>query len=207
MKEATKQQDNYTAEEYLAFERSAEMKHEYRDGEIVAMAGASRSHNRITGNVFRELDSKLRVKGDCEAYVSDMRVKTKPNYSYPDVVVVCGEPKFEDAEVDTLLNPTVIIEVLSKSTEADDRGDKFFEYRAIPSVKVYLLISQNKMRVEHYTRQPNDEWMLHRDVIEPGGKVVIASIECELTLQEIYERVTFPPPRHLRRVNEEESKR
>lgn len=111
----------YTAEEYLAFERSAEMKHEFISGEIVAMAGATREHNLITGNTARELGNQL-IGTPCETYSNDLRVGTTPgDYVYPDVVVVCEEPKFEDATFDTLLNPTVVIEVLSKTTEARDR--------------------------------------------------------------------------------------
>jgi Uma2 family endonuclease len=123
-----------------------------------------------------------------------MRVKTTPTrYTYPDVVVVCEEPKFEDGELDTLLNPTVIVEVLSPSTKARDRGEKFFEYRALPSVKDYLVISQDTMHVEHYTRQSGDEWMLH-DVTAPEVTIRIPSIGCELSLAEVYERVQFAQP-------------
>lgn len=171
---------------------------------ILAMPGASRAHNRIAGNVFRELDNKLRVKGECEPFISDMRVRTTPSdYTYPDVVVVCGEAEFEDAEVDTLLNPTVIVEVLSKSTEKRDRVEKFADYRGIPSLKEYILISQDKLHVERYVRAANQEWTL-TDTNRPEGKIVIASLGCELFLKDVYERVAFPQPPHLRQVSASE---
>jgi Uma2 family endonuclease len=119
-----------TPEEYLARERMAEAKSEYRDGEAYAMAGASRAHNLITGNIFAQFHAALRNR-PCETYMNDMRVKVAKSrlYTYPDVVVVCGEPRFEDSKGDVLLNPTVIVEVLSPSTASYDRGDKFFHYR------------------------------------------------------------------------------
>jgi Uma2 family endonuclease len=192
----------YTVEEYLAFERSSELKHEYISGEIVAMAGATRGHNLITGNVAQRLRNQLEGK-PCETYSSDMRVRTSPTeYTYPDVVVVCDEPRFEDAELDTLLNPTVVVEVLSKSSEARDRREKFPDYRGIESVKDILLIAQHKVRVEHYVRQANNGWLLH-DISDPGGMIMITSIGCTLALAEIYERVTFPPPRRLKSITSE----
>ncbi len=198
----------FTRDEYLSFERASEIRHEYIAGEVVAMGGASPQHNRITANLARELGNALRGSNECEPFVSDMRVKTREDYRYPDVVVVCGGAEFEIIKgLETLVNPTVIIEVLSKSSEADDRGNKFFEYRTISSLEDYILVSQDKMRVEHYTRWPNDEWILHRDVTEPGGKIKIESIACELTLEEVYRRVEFPPPRQLRSIsgNEQQS--
>lgn len=196
-----KQEQYVTPEEYLAYDSGSEIRNEYIAGEIVAMTGASREHNLINSNVNGELRSRLRGK-PCETYSNDMRVQTNaPDYYYPDTVVVCGKPEIIKLEgVDTLLNPTVVIEVLSKGTEAKDRGDKFFEYRSIPSLKDYILISQEKMRVEHYTRQTNDEWVLHRDLTSPDETLIIDSIRCKLLLSEIYERVEFPPPRQLRSV-------
>lgn len=194
----------YTVEEYFSLEAASDIRHEYVAGEIVAMGGASPQHNRITANLARELGNALRGK-ECEPFVSDMRVKTRADYRYPDVAVVCDEAQFETIKgLETLVNPTVIIEVLSKSSEADDRGDKFFEYRSIVSLKDYLLVAQDKMRVEHYTRQPNDEWILHRDVTEAEGKVAIQSLGCELKLSDLYERVEFLPPRQLHSVTTDE---
>ena len=195
----------YTVEEYFALEAASDMRHEYIAGEVVAMGGASPQHNRITANLARELGNALRTSKECEPFVSDMRVKTREDYRYPDVVVVCGGTQFETINgLETLVNPTLIIEVLSKSSEADDRGDKFFEYRSVVSLKDYILIPQDKLRVEHYTRRPNDEWILHRDVTEPDGKITIQSLGCELRLADIYERVEFPPSRQLRSVTSQE---
>jgi Uma2 family endonuclease len=202
MQQALSEKGFYTVEEYLAFERSSELKHEYISGEIVAMAGATRAHNLVTGNIAQRLRNQLGGK-PCETYSSEMRVRTTPTeYTYPDVVVVCDEPQFEDAELDTLLNPTVVVEVLSKSSEARDRGEKFLDYRGIESVKDIILITQHKMRVEHYVRQPNNDWILH-DISDPDGMTIMTSIGCTLTLAEIYERVTFPPPRQLKSVTSE----
>jgi Uma2 family endonuclease len=191
----------YTVEEYLAFERAAETKHEYVSGRIVAMAGATRAHNLITGNVARRLGNQLEGT-PCETYSNDMRVRTTPSeYTYPDVVVVCGEPHFEDEVLDTLLNPTVIVEVLSASTKRRDRFDKFGAYRAIPSLRELLLISQDTVHVEHHVRTPGNEWVLH-DVTERDKTVRLDSLGADLQVAHIYERVTFPPERQLRRVRE-----
>jgi Uma2 family endonuclease len=200
MKQGLQEKELFTVEEYLALERKAEFKHEYVSGEIVAMAGATREHNLITGNIARRLGNQLEGS-PCETYSNDMRVRTTPSdYVYPDVVVVYDEPQFEDNEFDTLLNPTVVIEVLSKSTEARDRGEKFSDYRGIASVKDVVFVSQYRMRVEHYVRQATGEWMLH-EVTSPSGTITLESIGCTLTLAEIYERVEFPPPRQLRSVD------
>lgn len=193
-----------TVEEYLAFEREAEAKHEYDDGEIVAMSGASREHNLISGNVFAELRMQLKGKG-CESYQNDMRVRVSPTkYYYPDVVIVCDEPQFEDSEVDTLLNPKIIVEVLSKTTESRDKNEKLEAYLALESVTDYLLIAQSKMRVEHYVRQPNSDWLLHISKM-PEHKITLASIECELSLEEVYAQVELPPPSNLRSINDAHS--
>ena len=185
-------EEYYTTDEYLSFERqSVDAKHEYLDGEIVAMAGASRAHNLITGNIAQRLRNQLGGT-TCETYTSDMRVKTSPTrYTYPDVVVVCQTPELEDEHLDTLLNPTVIVEVLSPSTTARDRNQKFSEYRALPSVRDYLVVSQDRMLVEHYSRQPNNDWTLH-EVVSPDEAIPITSIGCELSLSDVYERVEFP---------------
>ena len=199
MKQLLKDDLLYTVEEYLAFERDSETKHEYISGLIVAMAGATREHNLITGNVAQRLRNQL-DDGPCETYSNDMRVRTTPaDYTYPDIVVVCDEPQFDDAELDTLLNPTVVIEVLSKTSERRDHGEKFADYRDIETVRDIILISQYKMRVEHYARQANNEWLLC-DVTAPDGVIVLASIGCKLTLAEIYARVKFKPPSNLRSV-------
>lgn len=180
-----------TSEEYLALERCAEYKNEFFKGEMFAMVGASRKHNLITFNIGGELRKQLQNRS-CEAYISDMRVKVDPTglYTYPDVVVVCGEPQFEDQELDTLLNPTVLIEVLSESTEAYDRGRKFEHYRNLDSLSNYLLIAQDKPHVEHYTRQPDNQWLLS-ETTDENDAVSIASIDCTLQLREVYDKISF----------------
>ncbi|MCG9129442.1 Uma2 family endonuclease, partial [Candidatus Poribacteria bacterium] len=139
----------YTPEEYLIKERSADFKSEYRDGDIVAMPGASRQHNLITVNISSGLHIQL-IDRSCEVYTNDMRVKVSDTglYTYPDVVVVCEEPNFEDNNFDTLLNPTVIVEVLSPSTETYDRNEKFTSYQTLESLQEYILVSQNNKVVE-----------------------------------------------------------
>ncbi len=181
----------YTPEEYLALERKAQFKSEYFGGEIFAMSGASREHNRIALNLASALNARL-ANGPCEAFVADMRVKVSPSglYTYPDIVAVCGEARFEDAEVDTLLNPTLIVEILSPSTEGYDRGKKFHHYRRIESLREYVLVSQDRVQVERFSRQ-EDGWMLtvygRRDEV-----IGLASVGAEVPLRVIYERLDVP---------------
>lgn len=180
-----------TPEEYLALERAAEYKNEYLDGEIVAMTGASREHNLIQVNIVAELRNQL--KGHpCEVYPSEMRVRipSTNSYTYPDAAVVCGEPQFEDESVDTLLNPTLIVEVLSKSTASYDRTEKFGHYRTIDALREYLLVSQDKCKVEQYVRQADGRWLLS-DVISRESSVELASVPCVLKLAEVYHKVSF----------------
>jgi Uma2 family endonuclease len=177
----------------LARERRAETKSEYLRGEMFAMAGASRKHNLIAGNVSRVLGEQLRER-DCEVYLGDMRVKVSPTglYTYLDVSIACGEPEFEDAEADTLLNPKVLVEVLSPSTADYDRGGKFTHYRRLPSLQEYVLISQDRPLVEHYVRQGQDEWLLtEQSSLE--DTLVLPSVQCQLPLSEIYLKVRFEP--------------
>jgi len=182
-------QAHYTAEEYLTLERSsASSKSEFHDGQIYAMTGASRKHNLITVNIAGELRNQLK-KRPCEAYGSDMRVKVTEarSYHYPDIVVACGTPEFEDAHVDTLLNPTLLIEVLSPSTEAYDRGGKFAHYRKIPTLREYLLVAQDQPSIERYLRQ-GDVWIL-TEAVGLEADVPLESIDCVLSLREIYDKV------------------
>ncbi len=180
-----------TPEEYLALERKAEFKSEYIDGEIVAMTGASRKHNLVVVNLTGEISQQLRGRS-CEAYSNDMRVRVPSTrlYTYPDVIVVCGEPQFEDQEFDTLLNPTVIVEVLSESTELYDRGKKFSFYRTIESLAEYLLVAQDECRIEQFVRQADGGWLLseHRATEDT---VKLTSIQCSLELREVYDKVAF----------------
>lgn len=186
-------QPRYTPEEYLRLERAADHKSELINGRIYAMAGASRRHNLIVGNVFAELRAQLRGRG-CEAYVNDMRVKVSRTtlYTYPDVAALCGEPRFEDDAVDTLLNPSVIVEVLSDSTEKYDRGEKFAHYRRLESLQEYVLVAQDTPRVEHYARH-GEHWLLS-EISGPDATLRLASLGCEIALADIYERLDFPPP-------------
>ena len=182
-------QTYFTPEEYLALERKAHCKNEYLDGQIIAMAGASSEHNLIVGDIFYGLYPELRQRG-CLVYTSDMRVRPSPRdaYVYPDVVVVCGEPQFEDEAFDTLLNPIVIVEVLSPSTEAYDRGEKFTRYKQLPSLKEYVLVSQDNVHVEHHRRH-GAQWILsHYRTLEEV--LPLSSIECEVPLRDIYARIT-----------------
>ncbi len=189
---ATRVDELLTVKEYLAFERAAETKHEYDSGEVIAFAGATREHNLVSGNTFRDLGNQL-VGKPCEVYMADMRVRAGPAaYVYPDVIVVCGEPRFADDEFDTLLNPTVLVEVLSPSTEARDQGDKLQYYSLLESVKDYLLIASDKVRLDHYVRQSDNEWKV-RLYLELSDQVGLASIRCKLALADVYAKVKFPP--------------
>ena len=178
-----------TPEEYLALERKSEIKHEYFAGEMFAMVGASKRHNLIMSNIIRILGNQL-LDRPCNVYPSDMRVKVSATgkYTYPDVVVACEEEKFDDAENDTLLNPVVIIEVLSESTEAYDRGKKIEQYQYIDSLTEYLLISQEPYRIEQYVRQSNKEWR-YFEYHRAEDSVRINEIGCELTLKDVYAKV------------------
>ncbi len=181
-----------TPGEYLDLERKSEIRSEYIAGHIFAMPGASRRHNLIAVNFVRELSSQMRGRG-CEAYISDMRVKVSPagTYTYPDIVAVCGEPRFEDARIDTLLNPQVIVEVLSESTEAYDRGEKFAHYRRLDTLREYVLVAQDKIRVEHYVRE-GEQWILS-EISDSGSTLHLVSVDCHLGLAAIYEKVEFDP--------------
>ena len=182
----------YSDEEYLVFEREATDKHELIDGEIVAMAGASREHNLISGNVFAGLHSRLRGK-NCESYINDMRVRMKKGrYSYPDVVVVCGEPQFEDDEFDVLLNPVVVVEVLSKSTRFRDKTEKLETFQKMESIRECLLIEQDEPHIEHYLKQTPKQWLL-KIYEELDEVIILESIDCQLSLAEIYAQITFKP--------------
>ncbi|MEJ5252144.1 MAG: Uma2 family endonuclease [Chthonomonadetes bacterium] len=180
-----------TEEEYLKHERQAQTKSEYVRGEIFALAGDSASHNTITVNLVASLHTQLRGTG-CRVWVNDMRVRVVEAgaYFYPDVVVVCGQPQFLDEHQDTLLNPMLIVEVLSPSTEAFDRGEKSFYYRRLSSLREYLLVSQDRVRIERYVRQANGEWLLH-DYTEPGQIVRLESLGVEMPVAQIYEGIDF----------------
>ncbi len=194
---ATRAAQTYlTPEEYITLERKAipnveTVRSEYINGEIINMPGASFAHNLITNNISGELHTRLKGTG-CAVFANDMRISipTAKSYFYPDVGVVCEDPRFEDDVFDTLLNPIVIVEVLSPSTEAYDRGEKFAHYRQLTSLQEYVLVAQDQIRVEHYRRQER-QWIF-TDLQKRDEMLSLPSIECELPLQDIYERVTFP---------------
>ena len=178
-------------EDYLALERRAEWKSEYFDGEMIAMPRVNEAHCLIVVNTASELGRQLK-KRPCKAYANDMRVKVSPTglFTYPDVIVVCGQAQFDDSQRDTLLNPTLIVEVLSDSTEAYDRGRKFEHYRKLESLMEYVLIAQHRPHVESYRRQPDQRWVLtESDGLESSLR--LDAIDCELALAEIYDKVEF----------------
>ncbi|MFN8498190.1 MAG: Uma2 family endonuclease [Anaerolineae bacterium] len=176
-----------TPEDYLVEERKSEIKREYVDGQVYAMTGATRKHNLITGNLIAELNRQLEDK-PCEVYPGDMRMRVgKRAYLYPDVVVVCGEPEFDDAEMDTLLNPTMIFEVLSRSTRDYDQGAKFALYRNLPSLQEYVLVAQDTPHVMGYVRQAAGWFLSETTNLE--DHVRLASIACDLSLRRLYAKV------------------
>ena len=189
-------QTHLTPEEYITLERKAipdaeTVRSEYINGEIINMPGASFAHNLITNNISGELHARL--KGStCAVFANDMRISvpTAKSYFYPDVGVVCEDPRFEDDVFDSLLNPIVIVEVLSPSTEAYDRGEKFAHYRQLTSLQEYVLVSQDQIRVDHYRRQ--ERLWIFTDIEKHDETLQLPSLQCELPLQDIYARVTFP---------------
>ena len=178
-------------DEYLELERKAEFKSEYFQGEVFAMAGASRWHGLIVLNVGAELRQQLKAR-PCETYASDMRLRVSPSglYTYPDVMVVCDEAQFADDQKDTLLNPNLIVEVLSDSTRDYDRGRKFQHYRTVPSLREYLTIEQDAPHIERWTRQPEDRWLL-TEFSDLSQSVQLTSVSCVLSLTEVYDKVKW----------------
>lgn len=180
-----------TEEEYLALDRASTTKHEYFHGRIYAMTGAKEPHNLINGNTLASLHSQLRRK-PCRIYASDMRVKvTKTGLNtFPDIVIICGQPEFTDSTRDTVTNPVVIIEILSDSTERYDRGMKFQNYRTLDSLRDYILIAQDHRHIEHFSRQDGGLWVLH-EAIGDTDIINILSVECTLNVEDVYEKVEF----------------
>ncbi|MFM8333287.1 MAG: Uma2 family endonuclease [Candidatus Methylumidiphilus sp.] len=177
--------------EYLSMERLAETKSEYANGEIFAMAGASREHNQIASNIVANLSNQL-LERPCSVYASDMKVSmaSAKHYAYPDIVGVCGPQQFEDEHTDVLLNPSLIIEILSDSTEAYDRGLKFFRYQRLPSLREYLLVAQKFCQVELYQRQHDGRWA-YAEFHSMDDIVSLDSIHCLLPLQAVYQKVAL----------------
>lgn len=178
-----------TEEEYVAFEESSDRKHEYYQGDMYAMTGGTEPHNLLAGNTYASFHAQLRRR-ECRVYTSDQRIKVMATglHTYPDVTVVCGHPQFVAGSRLTVTNPTVIVEVLSPSTERYDRGMKFRHYRMIPSLQDYILISQDDHRIEHYMRQDTDIWQLH-EAVGLQTQITVRSITCVLTLEDVYEKV------------------
>jgi Uma2 family endonuclease len=183
-----------TPAEYLDQERHAERKSEYLRGEVFAMAGASRRHSLIVTNLVAELSRQLKEK-PCEVYANDLRLRVTPAglYTYPDVMVACGDIQFADDQKDTILNPVLLIEVLSESTRDYDRGRKFQYYRTLPSLVEYLTVAQDEPHVEHYTRQQQDRWLLV-EFNGPTQIIPLASIPCVLPMAEIYDKIDWSQP-------------
>jgi Uma2 family endonuclease len=179
-----------TEHEYLDIERRTDRRNEYLAGIVRPKPASNRRHNLIVGGMYTAISSQLRDR-ECEAYAVAMRVRVAPTrtYLYPDIVAVCGEPRFEDAQVDTLLNPTVIVEVLSESTEAYDRGEKFAQYRRLESLREYVLVAQNRVRIEHYRRE-DEQWVLS-EISDESGTLDLPSIDCRVSVGAVYEKVDF----------------
>lgn len=188
---ALPQADYITVKEYLALDADSDIRYEYADGEIFAMAGASRNHNLIALNTSTSLNTQLRNRS-CEVYQSDMRVQTKADtsYRYPDIVVVCAEPIFADTNPVSLINPTLIIEVLSDSTAEKDYEQKSREYRQMPSVQEYVLISQTTARIQRYLKQDDFNW-LYTDLVGLNQQLHLQSIDCTLEFSEVFRRIDF----------------
>ena len=178
-----------TALEYLDLERRSPERHEYLDGTMYAMSGASEPHNTVVANIGTELNLQMRGR-PCRVYIADMRVATSPEgpFYYPDVVALCGQPELLDKELDTLVNPMVVVEVLSPSTEGYDRGEKFARYRRIPTLVEYLLVSQTAMHIERFSRDPEGRWVLS-DYTAREDELELPAIGCTLALSAIYDKV------------------
>ena len=179
--------------DYLRLERQAEIRSEYFDGEMSAMAGGTRAHSLIGMNIGAELRTQLKGT-DCVVYNTDLRVKVEATglFTYPDVSIVCDEQRFLDDQQDTLLNPVVMVEVLSDSTEAYDRGKKFGHYRQIPTCREYLLVSQKERRIEQFIRQVNGEWIL-KEAVGLEAEMKLVSLGIVLRLAEVFAKVQFTP--------------
>ncbi len=180
-----------TETEYLEFECASELKYEYVDGDIVAMTGASWNHNVICVNTSTSLNNQL-VDKPCMITANDLRLKiaTARSYRYPDVMVVCGEPSFVDERVDIIDNPIVVVEVLSDSTALVDRNEKLHEYLQLASLQEYVIVSQYVPKIERYLRQDSGDW-LYTQVTDMNSSVNLPSINCKLTLADMYRKVSF----------------
>jgi Uma2 family endonuclease len=187
---------HYSFDDWLADERAAiEGRHEYVTGQAFAMTGATEAHNVIVTNIARELGNQFKGR-PCLVYASDMKVRIDAADAgkYPDIAALCGERRFLDDRRDVLLNPSLIIEVLSASAEAYDRGEKFALYRTLPSLREYVLVAQHRVHVEPYVHQPGGRWILS-DYSQPDELLPLASVDASLKLAEVYDKVEFEPAR------------
>ncbi len=182
-----------TPEQYLEIERKAEVRSEYLNGEMFAMAGSTFNHNRILRNTERELDRGLAGR-KCDVFMADVKVHVPSTglYTYPDIAVVCDPVQSLDQAQDVFLNPVLIVEVLSPSTMKYDKGHKFGHYRSIPSFREYLVLDQDAMHAEHHVRQMDGKWLLS-DYNQPTDVIHLEAIDCQLTLASLYTLVEFPP--------------
>lgn len=183
-----------TEEAYLELERDSDIKHEYFQGEMLAMAGASPNHIIIAGNLTTHLNMQLRER-PCFVFQSDLRLKVSSLrfYSYPDITVVCGQPQYTEDKPESLLNPLLIMEVLSPSTEQYDRGKKFQRYQSLESLQEYVLVAQDSPYIERFLRQSSDEW-LYLSAAGLEATIELASIQCTLALNDVYAKISFTPP-------------
>lgn len=183
----------YTSDEYLELERKSNYKSEFLEGQIYAMSGGSPKHAGISANIIKKIGNQLE-DGPCHVYTSDLKVRTTANglFAYPDVTVICGNMIFHDEEEDVIVNPTLLVEVLSRTTEAYDRGRKWAQYQSIASLQTYVLVSQNESRIEQFVRQPDDTWLLST-VAGMDKSIYLASIDCTLALSDVYKGIDFNP--------------
>ena len=190
---ADSQSERMSVDDYLVFEAKSDLRHEFSQGQVFVMTGASRRHNLICGSTYATLYQQL-IDRPCEVYQSDMRVQINTDdenaYRYPDIAIVCEPPRLTDTSPESLLNPIVLIEVLSSSTAIIDRDPKLREYRQIKSVQAYVLISQTSPRIECYQRQTNQAWQ-YIDINGLDNSLSLPSIDCVLSLQDVYHKVTF----------------
>lgn len=192
---STQLKNRYTLEEYFEIERSSEEKYEYFDGEIFNMSGASPQHEEVLGNTYAALKEKLRGTS-CRVFLSNLKVKVPvfPPYRYPDLTALCDKPMYEKiGGLDALVNPSLIVEILSPSIEAYDRGDKFTYYKSIESFREYILVAQHRPHVTHYVKQASGEWS-YEEINELESALQIASLDCEISFGAIYENIEFLSP-------------
>ena len=188
---ALKHERLYTPDEYLALEETAEGKSEYYKGEIFAMSGGSANHNRIVSSINAFFHSGLRGRR-CESFTSDMRVQVKAHglFTYPDAMIICGQPEFWNNRNDTVTNPILIVEVLSESTKDYDRGQKFEFYRTIPTLRDYVLIHQDRVHIEYYHKLEDGRWLL-TEIGDPEALLILETVDLTLPVRSIYERVDW----------------